>query len=157
VLDALTVLQTSLRNRACYGNEYVSMMVPFKRFLRCPKCGSSWTLDTVYENQDPFDFEWEIPTFTATCPSCKTGSGYRGPFIADDQEDRHEDKLHIRHWSPHEIELVHDYYSDDVRYLWRIPDTQAAHIVSPGCSKSAFRINGAATETRYKTAKSGAG
>src|SRR4051812_42621543 len=39
VIDVVTILQNKLRDRMCYGNSFSSVVVPFKRFLTCPKCG----------------------------------------------------------------------------------------------------------------------
>jgi hypothetical protein len=122
-LDFFTVAQNLLRDRMCYGNGFASFIVPFHRWLVCPKCGSSWPLRVVKENENPFKFEWSANLdFVASCPSCNTGGGYRGPMVVDDRDGDTERHLKIKHWSPHEIELLHDPYSDDVAYLWRIPE-----------------------------------
>jgi hypothetical protein len=120
-LDAITALQSCMRDRMAYGNAFMSMLVPFKRFLVCPKCRNSWSLATVY-NHNVFGFSWEGFKFVANCPSCKTGSGYRGEFKVDDKPDDEEKKLKIKRWNTHEIEMIHDPYTDEVDYLWRIPE-----------------------------------
>jgi hypothetical protein len=95
--------------------------VPFKRFLGCPKCGSFWPLKVIFESK-LFNFTWEMPEFTATCPTCKVGSGYRGKFLVDDKPQDEENKIKLKTWNPHEIEILHDYYTHDCHYLWRIPE-----------------------------------
>jgi len=125
--DVMTHLQCSLRNRMCYGNDFTSIVVPFKRFLVCPRCGVEYTLETVY-NTPEFQFAWEDMQFVATCPSCKTGTGYRGKWKVVDRTDNLEDRLHIKHWNPHEIEILHDYYTDETAYLWRIPEDYKAQV-----------------------------
>jgi hypothetical protein len=122
IIDVKSVIQNNLRNRLCYGNSFSSLRVPFKRFLACPKCHNSWVLSAVFNNKSAFNFEWKEPQFVATCPSCKVGSGFRGPFRVDDQQVDEEKKLRVKIWNPHEIELLHDQYSEDVAYLWRIPE-----------------------------------
>lgn len=121
VLGIKTIIQSSLRNRECYGNNFASVVVPFKRFLVCPKCGYMAPLKEVYENK-VFAFEWQIPNFVATCPTCKVGSGYRGKWHVKNENDDEEKKLKIKLWNPHEIEMLHDPYSEDIAYLWRIPE-----------------------------------
>lgn len=116
-LDLKGQTQLVLRDRAAYGNAFTSVLVPFTRFLGCKgdRCGALYTLKEVYEGK-AFNFTWECPEFKATCPICK----YRGSFRIHD-EAREQD-LTIKHWPPHEIELLHDVYSGDTHYLWRIPE-----------------------------------
>lgn len=111
---------TGLENRACYGNSFISVVRPFKRNLICPKCASFFPLKIVY-NEPEFSFAWSDYKFVATCPVCAVGSGYRGAFNVRDI-DEPEDKIKLKHWNPHEMELLHDLYTDDVAYLWRIPE-----------------------------------
>lgn len=120
-LDFFTVEQNLLRDRACYGNGFASFVVPFQRFLTCPRCGSSFTLETVYNDRTHFAFEWASGLeFVARCP--KGECGFRGPWRVDDRVSDDERKLKLRTWSPHEIELLHDPFSHDVAHLWRIPE-----------------------------------
>jgi hypothetical protein len=116
VLDFKTVLHNMQQGRSCYGNAFASVLVPFKRFLSCTKCGASFILREVYDNP-AFHFEWQMPNFVMTCP-CK----HRGKTRVDDRDEDEETRLKIKIWNPHEIELLHDYYNDDVAYLWRIPE-----------------------------------
>lgn len=121
VLDVKSIVQNSLRNRECYGNNFASVVVPFKRFLTCPKCGYLSPLKTIAENR-AFEFEWKIPEFHAKCPVCKVGSGYKGKWHVKNENDDEEKKLKVKIWNPHEIEMLHDPYSEDIAYLWRIPE-----------------------------------
>lgn len=128
VLNSLGAVQVMLRDRMCYGNGFASLLVPFKRFLCCPKCGFMTTLEQVHGGGPPFEFEWSIPDFIATCPVCKVGSGYRGKWIPKDEPSDVETGVKVKHWSPHQIELLHDLYSDRVDYLWRIPEDYKAQV-----------------------------
>lgn len=121
-LGILNVIQQMDRDRACYGNAFASMMVPFKRFLGCPKCHAEFPLSEVYNNQAQFKFRWQLPQFLATCPNCATGTGYTGPWRVNDLPENLEKRLKVKLWSPHEIEIVHDLYTDDASYIWRIPE-----------------------------------
>lgn len=124
-LDVKTIVQNGLRGRECYGNHFYSLVRPFKRFLSCPKCGYLAPLKEVHGNA-AFKFKYAPgdPTqaFRATCPACKVGSGYSGPWKIKDEDDDNEKKLKVKSWSPHEIEILHDTFTDDVAYLWRIPE-----------------------------------
>ena len=111
-----------VNDRLAYGNGFGSIIVPFKRFLSCPQCRKAqYALNEIATN-DVFRFQWQLPEFTATCPVCKVGSGYTGRWSVDDRPDNVEKKLILKRWSPHEIELLHDPYTDQVDYLWRIPE-----------------------------------
>lgn len=122
ILHIISTTQSILRDRMCYGNGFGSIQIPFRRMLSCPKCGVTFPLKVVYENRDSFSFSWDDMEFNASCPRCKTGSGYRGPWKTKDEPDDLEKKLKIKRWSPHEIEMVHCPFTDDVSYLWRIPE-----------------------------------
>ena len=120
-LDIIGEIQKALRNRMCYGNGFSSVVVPFRRFLSCPKCGYQAPLKEIFENK-VFNFSWSMPDFIASCPVCKTRGkeSYRGPWKVKDEKD--ETKIKIKHWNVHEIELLHDLYTEDVHYIWRIPE-----------------------------------
>lgn len=114
------VVDQALLSSNCYGNGFASLIVPFKRFLLCPSkgCGSLFPLREVHRNKNAFHFEWSNFQFIATCPKC----GKRAPWKLVDKPDDEEKKIRIKRWSPHEIELLHDPYTDDVAYIWRIPE-----------------------------------
>lgn len=122
-LGIMEFCQRAATDRECYGNAFISMMVPFKRFLVCPQCHTQFPLKVVYEGREDFNFQWQLPHFTATCPAaCSTGSGFRGNWLVNDMPEDLETSLKLKLWSPHEIEILHDLYSDDTAYIWRIPE-----------------------------------
>lgn len=121
-LELISSTQELLRDRLAYGNAFASLMVPFRRLLSCPQCGFTLPLREVGENKNTFNFAWDDMKFVASCPQCKTGSGYRGPWKPLDKEDNLEKKLKVKRWSPKEIEMVHCPYTEDVTYFWRIPE-----------------------------------
>jgi hypothetical protein len=120
-IDLIPTTREMLNDRGCYGNGFASVLVPFKRLLFCPKCGSAYALDAVYENP-AFKFHWALPEFHATCPTCKVGSGFRGAFKVVDKPDDEEKKIMLKRWNPLEIEILQDPYSTQTDYLWRIPE-----------------------------------
>ncbi len=117
-LHIMDFLQNMMRDRMCYGNAFGSVIVPFRRFLMCPKTGDLYPLRVVYSN-NRFNFNWnENFEFVATCPK----TGWRGPWKVVDKAEDEEEQLSLKRWSPHEIEILHDPYTDETSYLWRIPE-----------------------------------
>lgn len=115
-LNVLSFLSILMKDRLCYGNGFASVLVPFRRYLQCPKTGDMYPLKVVYHNFN-FDFSPDFE-FVATCPK----TGWRGPWQVIDKPREESDQLVLKRWSPHEIEILHDPYTDEVSYLWRIPE-----------------------------------
>jgi hypothetical protein len=100
-----------------YGNSFTSLLVPFRRYLSCKRCGLEMPLEQVY-NKPACAFKWQNFEFTATCPNCH----YSGVWTHIDRRCADSSGLKIKRWSPHEMELLWDPYTNDVRYVWRIPE-----------------------------------
>ena len=111
-MDIFTSLQSMLRDRMCYGNAFATLLIPFRRYLACPKCHSQFPLRVVHGNPD-FAFEWKDFTFRAKCPKCSRSGEWR---VIDKPEDS-EEKVGLKRWSPHEIELLHDPYTDHIAMI----------------------------------------
>jgi hypothetical protein len=117
-LDVMVFLQNMMRDRMCYGNAFGSVLVPFRRYLMSPKTGDLYPLHIVYKNPK-FEFRWsEQFEFIATCPKTQ----WRGPWKVVDKPEDEEEHISLKRWSPHEIEILHDPYTDEMSYLWRIPE-----------------------------------
>jgi hypothetical protein len=101
----------------CYGNAFLSFVVPFNRFLMCPGCKSMWTLKEVYENK-VFRFKFSNWEFMGSCPKCN----WRGKWHVHDEPETRPERLTLKKWSPHEIQILHDEFTDEVSYLWKIPE-----------------------------------
>jgi hypothetical protein len=115
-LGLLNFMSIALKDRLCYGNFFGSVIVPFRRYLQCPKTGDMYPLKVVYNN---FNFQFDAQfNFVATCPK----TGWRGPWHVVDKPKEESDRLILKRWNPHEIEILHDPYTDEVSYLWRIPE-----------------------------------
>lgn len=120
-LGILGAVQDMDRDRMCYGNAFASLHIPFQRLLVCPRCYSQYPLNVVHDNA-AFQFAWQNMEFVATCPRCKVGSGYRGPFQINDRPQNTPDKLKVKRWNPKEIHILWDPFSHDTAYLWKIPE-----------------------------------
>jgi len=113
-------IQSLDRDEACYGNGFMSLVVPFKRFLLSPFAPIEFSFRKMAENPGTFNLQYDASRnqFTATCPQ----TGKRGAWKIDDRPDDLDRKLRLKVWSPHEIEIVYDYWSNDCAYIWKIPE-----------------------------------
>lgn len=117
-LNLLSFVQLAADDRLAYGNAFLSVLVPFRRFLMCPRTGDVYPLRIVHSNP-LFKFEFNSNfEFVATCPK----TGWRGPWSVQDKPVEEAKHVILKRWNVHEIELLHDPFTDDVAYLWRIPE-----------------------------------
>jgi hypothetical protein len=115
-LGLMPFMSMAMRDRTCYGNFFGSVIVPFRRHMQCPKTGNMYPLKVVYNN---FNFQFDASfNFVATCPE----TGWRGPWTVVDKPKEESEHLILKRWNPHEIEILHDPYTDETAYLWRIPE-----------------------------------
>ena len=116
-IDLLDDIHTAGLNYMVYGNDFSSIIMPFRRYLSCPKCRLELPLKTVVSTNE-FKFKWENFDFNAACPKCK----YSGVWDHIDRRSGEAGPVKVKHWSPHEIELLWDPYTDDTSYIWKIPE-----------------------------------
>lgn len=122
-LSIKNVLHSVAMDYMTYGNSFTSLIVPFRRYLSCKKCGLEMPLDRVY-NSDQCAFKWQDFEFHATCPKCK----HVGPWKHIDRRSGDTDKINVKRWSPHEIDIIWDPYTNECSYVWKIPQDYRALI-----------------------------
>jgi hypothetical protein len=122
-LSIKNVLHTIGLDYMSYGNSFTSLLVPFRRYLSCKTCGLEMPLDKVY-NSEQCAFKWQDFQFHATCPKCKT----TGEWRHIDRRSGDTDSMHVKRWSPHEIDILWDPYTDECSYVWKIPQDYRALI-----------------------------
>lgn len=95
-----------------YGNSFISIRVPFRRYLRCPKCALERPIDHC-------KYSFISYKFTGKCgnPECK----HEGTLERVDRRSIESDGLKVIRWSPHEIKLLYHPIIDKTSYLWDIP------------------------------------
>ena len=111
------VLHSVALDYLTYGNSFTSLLVPFRRYLSCPTCDLEMPLDKVV-NSPQCAFKWTNFEFHATCPKCKTSSKWRHI----DRRSGKNDDISIKRWSPHEIDLLWDPYTEHCTYVLKIPE-----------------------------------
>ena len=122
-LSIKNVLHTIGLDYMSYGNSFTSLLVPFRRYLSCKTCGLEMPLDKVY-NSEQCAFKWQDFQFHATCPKCKT----TGEWRHIDRRSGDTESMHVKRWSPHEIDILWDPYTDECSYVWKIPQDYRALI-----------------------------
>ena len=111
----------------CYGTYFMSINVPIRRHLVCPRCHAVFPFREVADKKkDLFEYSFVDYGFHAKCPNSECR--FKGEWKIWDEPDNRSDKLSLKLWSPLEMEILHDLYSDDVAYLWRIPEDYKAQI-----------------------------
>lgn len=111
-LNLMQELANSGDNRMAYGNDFLSIHVPFRRHLRCPRCNSETPLKGM-------SYRWSGWHFESKCIRCK----YNGRFVRVDRRSIEQDKLKIIHWPVHEIRILNHPITNDSIYFWEIPPT----------------------------------
>lgn len=111
-LKLMNVLATAGDNRMCYGNAFLSINVPFRRYLRCPKCRLERPIGKV-------QYSWKQWEFHAECgnPNCK----HNGVMERVDRRSMESDALHINHWPPQEIRINMHPVTGKKVFFWDIP------------------------------------
>lgn len=102
-----------------YGNSFTSLLMPFRRYLSCQTkgCGFEAPLAKIYDNPQ-YRFKWTDYEFHATCPKCKCA----GKWKHIDRRSGESGEIRVKRWSPHDIDIIWDPYSDTCTYVWRIPE-----------------------------------
>jgi hypothetical protein len=116
-LGIKNVLRVVALDYLTYGNSFTSLIVPFRRYLSCKRCGLEMPLSKIYNNPQ-CKFKWQDFEFYATCAQCH----YTGKFSHIDRRSEDTNSIKIKRWSPHEIDILWDPYTDETTYIWKIPE-----------------------------------
>ena len=101
-----------------YGNAFVSIVRSLHKYYACgaKDCGFQAPALTVLD-EHIFEAKWSSGKITAKCPQCHR----RTEWTSIESVNISGEKLQIKRWSPHEIDIEYCPYSDAARYVWRIP------------------------------------
>lgn len=116
-LDIRNSLHTVGFDAMCYGNSFTSVIPSFKRYLSCPKCFFEAPLAKIY-NEPVFRFRWTNYEFHAACPKCQ----YAGKWRHIDRRTQQDRGFRIKRWNPHEMEILWDPLTEEISYIWKIPE-----------------------------------
>lgn len=106
-----------------YGNSFTSIWAPFRRFAQCDNCSFRTTLRRVAEHPG-MRATWANGKVKAKCTEChSTGTWQFRDFRTSEQQ-----RIHLQRWSPHQIDIIHDPYSTESAYVWKIPEVYRRRI-----------------------------
>lgn len=114
-----------------YGNAYASVITPFRRFLKCPRCGVEYSAKVVGERNNG-KLSWDAQGMSARCPACRRQVTYgRKPPYLIDRVDR-ETLPRWRVWNPHDLEPAEwdEWTGRPLYYDWTLPGDYKSDIRS---------------------------
>lgn len=118
ILDVMSVLTDCGEDLLAYGNSFSSLIVPFRRMLRCEKCGTEWPIRRVEYKFQGRKFHW-------TCGNCNHHNHTEKPV---DRRVRDKHKLRIKRWNPHHIRIRVHPISDRKEFYWAPPPMEAEKV-----------------------------
>lgn len=104
-----------------YGNVFVSMYEPFKRYLKCSHCRTKHAADVIEWTYDPDKvlFRFQCPE-----PRCKAQVSCR----PDDQKLIDPSRITLIRWDPKAIDIEHNPVTNQAVYYYNIPEWLRASV-----------------------------
>lgn len=110
-----------------YGNSFVSLYLPFKRFAACTNCGIEQPISEVGYNLEMktsgSTLTWRR---TSHCPKCHNFDPYR----VFDRRDPDLSRVKFIRYDPADIEIAMNRFSQRKEFYWRIPEDERRDILS---------------------------
>jgi hypothetical protein len=110
----------------CYGNVFLSIYLPFKRNLSCPHCYFEQPIKHVDYTIDLTSQRGVRWLRKKPCPQC----GNTQDFVLRDRKDPDISRIRVLRYSPFEIELAQNFWSQRKNIWWRIPNDFRQDIMS---------------------------
>lgn len=124
-LRLMEVLRLSNLNELVYGNDLLSVLVPFRRYLVCPHCAIDFPLRVVAENTQ-FKYRWTDFEFCASCPRCY----FDGAWKHVDRKLGTDVPVTLKHWNIHEMQLLFNPMTGRTWFIWMPPQDYRRQIIS---------------------------
>lgn len=118
-MDYQRELMGPMYDYLAYGNSFVSLYLPFKRFMRCPKCHSEQPIERVqyqleYSPREPY-LIWRKKR---PCDVC----GSMDPYKVQDRRDPDLARVRLNRYDPADIEIAYSRFSQRKEFYWKIPE-----------------------------------
>lgn len=97
-----------------YGNAFISLHYPFKKYLYCQHCG-------FRDKAEKIRAHWVFTNhqFRLTCPQCKT----QGDAVVKDLYFKNASGIKLIRWNPEDIEVTYNDVTGECTYFYTIPQT----------------------------------
>ncbi|HUW12388.1 MAG TPA: hypothetical protein VM537_21865, partial [Anaerolineae bacterium] len=96
-----------------YGNAFISINLPFIRWLSCPQCKAQYRL-----SNEKFAYTFRNFSFFFTCEAC--GQGVEGKII--DRPIRDKTGINFVRWDPRNIDIHYNPITGKSKYRYKIPN-----------------------------------
>ncbi len=106
------VVEQGLLTGNCYGNGFVSLGYPFKKYLYCQQCSFRDLAEKIRANWIFTNFQ-----FRMTCPRCQ----YTGDALAKDLYYKNASGIRTIRWNPEDVEVTYNDISGECTYFYTIP------------------------------------
>ena len=97
-----------------YGNSFISIGYPFKKYLFCRKCGFRDKAEKIRAYWVYTNYQFRL-----TCPKC----GETGDALAKDDYLKNASGIKLIRWNPEDIEITYNDITGDYTYFYTIPAT----------------------------------
>lgn len=120
-LNMHRVLHEAGLDMGVYGNCFLGIYLPFKRFLVCPVCGAT----NHFQSCKDIKIKGKKLKVSGTCPSC----GQPTTFEIKDRYIKSLKGINIIRYDPMSIDIVSDPVSGHRYYVWDPPQTYKTNII----------------------------
>jgi hypothetical protein len=119
-LHATAILQEIGKDYFCYGNSFISLYLPFDRYLACPHCGAQAHIQAV-----SYKFEAKDCTFHGECKKCGEEVEFE---IVDRPYKNKGDKVKVIRWNPKRMHIVVNPVSGRTKYMYDLEEELVRHV-----------------------------
>ena len=95
-----------------YGNAFISVMFPVRKFLKCTNCGKNNDIKSKRTK-----YKWVSQRYNLTCSHC----GHTGFAKVHDQYLKSVRDIKLVRWDPESIDLTYDNLTGKTTYYYTIP------------------------------------
>lgn len=95
-----------------YGNAFISVLFPFRKFLTCPHCGHTHDIKSKSTK-----YKWVNQKYQLTCTNCKQV----GFAKVHDQYIKSIRDISLVRWDPEKIDIDYDEITGKTSYFYTIP------------------------------------
>jgi hypothetical protein len=103
-------------DRHVYGNSFTSLYFPFRRFLKCTRCGNLENIKHIKSLK--FRIRKKKPIFSMRCNKC--GEAARADVV--DKKLRYAAGINVIRWDPKYIEIEQNPITGESEYYYQIPE-----------------------------------